>query len=488
MKLFRLINSDQKLSFEGDIQGNVILEPNSKVALLNANWKNKVREIDLSDQTKAIVEITMENTPVNSHFYSISLQPNIYTTEKESLNTLLSDLENSLNAAMNYVRDENEKALGLKWFVRYSESTNKIKISTQQQNIIDPVLAIDELPSDSPINFIKNNIEDVFSDNTLYKSASTFPADVYSTTALFPISYDNTESFLYSNTMNAVWQCSFQSLAADASGGILGLMLNTTDFRGDASRYAFGIKWTDSGTNYSIIEDGVESITAISPNVTTDSDDNDFLQIRMTVNKIELVIYSKTTLPEENIVLSKTYSTGNLYPILYLNDNKCGIENLSMTPFIQDEPLNVIFKNLETNINVIVPYMLPIPFKVELSQDLADFLGFSSKSLSLTARNFEWISDNVRIYEGSDAYIVELNNIQLDSYDTQQEQRKSILNVITNENNDSNFRYEASNPIFIDINNNFPLPLRNLNLKVVDDKYQEIQNEGNANLTILFDK
>ena len=158
-----------------------------------------------------------------------------------------------------------------------------------------------------------------------------------------------------------------------------------------------------------------------------------------------------------------------------------------MTPFIQDGPLDVIFKNLETNINVIVPYMLPIPFKVELSQDLSDFLGFSSKSLSLTARNFEWISDNVRIYEGSDAYIVELNNIQLDSYDTQQEQRKSILNVITNENNDSNFRYEASNPIFIDINNNFPLPLRNLQFRILNSDEGEVQVEGFSNMTVLIE-
>lgn len=486
MKLYRLINSDQKLTFDGDIQGNVILPPNSKVALLNANWKNTVRQIELSDGNNSEVIVKMNFTPNTNHEYKFNLEPGVYTTNSNSINQLLQNFKGLLNSVMNYIDENNEKALGLKWEVNYSESSNKVKISTNQQNIIDPVIAIDELPSDSEFNYIKNNILDVNGDNTLYRSATAGVSEIYSRSAQFPISYGGfgSEGYL---TMNAVWQCSINELSGGSVGGIIGVVCNPTDDRSDPSNYEYGISWTGLGYEYQIIENGVSSPSGITPNIVTDSDDNDFLQIRMTNNKIEVVIYNDTIIPKENVLVSEVFTNCTLFPSLYLKDNNTTIKNLSVIPLIVGEPLNVIYKTLDTNFDIIEPYTEPIIWEIEMSEVLSDFLGFEFPFLGGEKENFSATSENVRIYEGSDAYIVEMNNLQLDSYDTMLQQRKSILNVITNENNDQNFRYEASNPIFIDINNNFPIPLRNLNLKVLDDKYQEIENEGNANLTILFD-
>ena len=207
----------------------------------------------------------------------------------------------------------------------------------------------------------------------------------------------------------------------------------------------------------------------------------------MSNNKIEVVIYNNNTVPKEQVILSEIFSNYSLFPSLYLRDDETTIKNFSSIPIFNTIPLDVIYKTLETNFDVIEPYINPIIWEINMSFDLKEFLGFEFSTLPGDKDNFKATSKKVRVYEGSDAYIIEMNNIQLDSYDTQQQQRKSILNVITNENNNENFRYEASNPIFIDINNNFPIPLRNLNLKVLTDKYQEIENDGNANLVILFD-
>jgi len=486
MKLYRLINSDDKLTFDGDIQGNVILEPNSKVALLSANWKNIQRQIKLDTGNNEVI-VEMNFTPNTSHTYKFNLEEAIYTTETNSVNELLQNFQNLLNASMNYVLNDNEKALGLKWNCVYSESSNLVTISTAQQELIDPIIAINDLPFNSSEKFIENNIKDVDGNNKLYKSNNTNPAEVYSRTFEFPISYDTADPYDNVSTMNAVWQCSINELSAGALGGIIGIMGNPALDRSSIANYEYGITWTNLNTEYGFIRNGTLNPSGITPNIVTDSDDNDFLQIRMSNNKIEVVIYNNNTVPKEQVILSEIFSNYSLFPSLYLRDDETTIKNFSSIPIFNTIPLDVIYKTLETNFDVIEPYINPIIWEINMSFDLKEFLGFEFSTLPGDKDNFKATSKKVRVYEGSDAYIIEMNNIQLDSYDTQQQQRKSILNVITNENNNENFRYEASNPIFIDINNNFPIPLRNLNLKVLTDKYQEIENDGNANLVILFD-
>ena len=489
MKLIRVINSDDKLTFDGDIQGNFTLQPNAEVALLNANWTNKVLEIDLTDPNLSEVRLEMNNTPTGDNTYTFNLEPEIYSTEGESLLNLLFNLQNQLNKVMTYTAG-NEKALGLKWLADFNETKNNINIFTNQQALVDPVVVIEETPEDAPRQYIADGIEDVNGDNILYKSDSSGPAAIYSRSFEFPTSFDSAKPFDNNlSAMCAVFQCSLNSLEADALGGIIGVMENPTLDRSDPANYEFGIQWTDSGTDYGYIRDGVVSATGITPNVTEDDLDNDFFQIRFDNNKIEVVIYNDNATPEEQVLVSEEYTISTLYPSLWLKDNKTVIKNLSNTPVITDlgDQVNVINKILETNFDVIEGYEQEIVWRLVFSKELSQFLGFNDNEINLTQEKFFWGADKVTKYSGSDAYIVELNNLQLESYDTQEQQRKSILSVITNENgNVQKFRHESNNLIFISINNNFPISLRNINLKIYDDNYNNITTTGKANLTLLF--
>ena len=97
MKLIRVVNSDNKLTFDGDIQGNFTLEPNAEVALLNANWTNKVLEIDLNNTNLSEVRLEMNNAPSGDNTYTFNLEPEIYSTEDTSLLNLLFNLQNLQN-------------------------------------------------------------------------------------------------------------------------------------------------------------------------------------------------------------------------------------------------------------------------------------------------------------------------------------------------------------------------------------------------------
>ena len=489
MKLIRVVNSDNKLTFDGDIQGNFTLEPNAEVALLNANWTNKVLEIDLNNTNLSEVRLEMNNAPSGDNTYTFNLEPAIYTTETASLDNLLVNLENQLNKVMTYTAG-NEKALGLKWLADFDETDNKISIFTSQQPLVDPVVVIEDTPRNARRQYIADGIEDVNGDNMLYKSDASGPAAIYSRSFQFPRSINNSSPYEEKpSAMCAVFQCSLNSLEADALGGIIGVMENPTLDRSNPANYEFGIQWTDSATDYGFIRNGAVSATGITPNVTENDLDNDFFQIRFDNNKIEVVIYNENATPEEQILVSEEYTTSDLYPSLWLRDDKTVIKNLSNTPAITDagERIKVIDKILETNFDVIEGYEQAINWRLVFSKELSEFLGFNDNEINLDTINFFWETENVTRYSGSDAYIVELNNLQLESYDTQEQQRKSILSVITNENgNVKDFRHESNNLIFISINNNFPISLRNINLKVYDDNYNNITTTGKANLTLLF--
>ena len=120
-----------------------------------------------------------------------------------------------------------------------------------------------------------------------------------------------------------------------------------------------------------------------------------------------------------------------------------------------------------------------------------------------------WIPNNPPLVETSDNFIVESMTLPLDSFDasrtfygtltnppeirTEAEKkgrRKNILMTIpVNDNTSGLVEYEASNLIFIDINNPEPLNVRNLNFRILTKNFVEINQSGSesAVLTVLID-
>lgn len=107
-----------------------------------------------------------------------------------------------------------------------------------------------------------------------------------------------------------------------------------------------------------------------------------------------------------------------------------------------------------------------------------------------------------------DNFMVESMTLNLDSFDASEPyysllptqpnlnieadklgRRKNILMTIpVNQTASGLVQYESSTPIFIDINNDFPINLKNLNFRILDKNFKEISQGGDAAImTILLD-
>jgi len=87
----------------------------------------------------------------------------------------------------------------------------------------------------------------------------------------------------------------------------------------------------------------------------------------------------------------------------------------------------------------------------------------------------------------NDTFLLELLNLQLDSYDTFQGQRKNILGIIPyDEESTEQITYNANNLVFLDLNNKQPINLTSLNMRLVRSDYSTPDLTGQTSAVIYF--
>lgn len=133
------------------------------------------------------------------------------------------------------------------------------------------------------------------------------------------------------------------------------------------------------------------------------------------------------------------------------------------------------------------------------SLELANFLGFPNQRIPITGTvNVNTItytaSSEFPIPQEADAFLVLLDNLQLDSYDsyssTQEPsggQRKNLLTVIPSSNETGTLVYEPSYPTFIDLNNQNPIFLRNIKARILRNDYSPVEVQGLSSIVLLVD-
>ena len=97
----------------------------------------------------------------------------------------------------------------------------------------------------------------------------------------------------------------------------------------------------------------------------------------------------------------------------------------------------------------------------------------------------------LNLLEISDAFLVQLNNLNLQSYDDYDENysgkggKQNLLAVIPHSDHDSQVIYQPNYPLWIDLNNRDPLLLRDIKAIILRKDYTHVQNRGLTSLTIL---
>lgn len=118
-------------------------------------------------------------------------------------------------------------------------------------------------------------------------------------------------------------------------------------------------------------------------------------------------------------------------------------------------------------------------------------LQYQNKSVSKSSNINNGVSfpaDNIfKPQVPNDTYLLELLNLQLDSYDTFQGQRKNILGIIPyDEESTEQITYNASNLVFLDLNNKQPINLTSLNMRLVRSDYSTPDLTGQTSAVIYF--
>ena len=166
----------------------------------------------------------------------------------------------------------------------------------------------------------------------------------------------------------------------------------------------------------------------------------------------------------------------------------------------QDNLLNVPLSLKSTNA-VSCPFPQPLTSSTSYSFtfpnfSIARYFGFKTQTIIKisTSGTGDLIfvgTDGFQPINDSDVYLIELLNIQLNSFDGFSEGRKNILSVIpVNERNSNQkdfvLQYEANNLNYITLKNEYEFSLRNIRARIVNAKFEPIVTTGLTSLSLFI--
>jgi hypothetical protein len=86
----------------------------------------------------------------------------------------------------------------------------------------------------------------------------------------------------------------------------------------------------------------------------------------------------------------------------------------------------------------------------------------------------------------SDSFVVQLLSLKIDSYDGLTGGRENVLAVIPESDNAARLLYTPPYPLFLDLNNNKPLSIRNFSARVLRNDFSEVETVGLSVLTVII--
>ena len=115
---------------------------------------------------------------------------------------------------------------------------------------------------------------------------------------------------------------------------------------------------------------------------------------------------------------------------------------------------------------------------------------FGYEQLTYTKRgdpNVDFVADSVfKASIENDLYLVEMLNIQLESYDTFEQGRKNILAVVPYDDINAKVTYDPNNLIFLDLNNKETLNLTSIKFRLVRSDYSAPELIGITTAVLFF--
>ena len=494
MKLLRLTTDDETAVFDNTFNSNLIIAPNSKIALQSISIATLTTILDVDSSNHNVFYQVSTNIVKN-----FTLTHANYT--RINYTDLFTDMRLKFNSNSGFVPapspQTDRRELGIEWAVGI-DSKNKVSIRYSHGTNAE-------------------HIDNWDYDDTKVERIQANNRQVWRQKAGQPTDGNNDRSMLFNSYVAR--GCGFircrvnkfdiepSPTTTSTNGFMIGFSKVDITAKKPNEIVDADLTWgimvsnDNAGTrHYSPVADGV--VYAPYPTAPTYNGvgavDNDFIEVIKNFDTITIALYQSGN---PNVVVLATIPHPNsdekLYPYVVFRGGNCDLNSLRLTPSPFASSLYG-FSNVPEDLSADSLFAPPIPQRnpsqnyLELAPSVSDFLGYVNlrhpQAGYYNVVNYNYIAErNFEPTDIADAFMVELLNIKVESYDGLREQRKNILAIIPKSNKEGEVIYETNQPLFIDMNNPKELLLRNIRVRVVKPDYSSVLMVGQATMVILID-
>lgn len=253
----------------------------------------------------------------------------------------------------------------------------------------------------------------------------------------------------------------------------------------------------DDTTHY-IYKDGVDS-SPVTTTVTPAVDDTFGIIKRGDIYEVVVFDSAGDYKLREFMTFNPDNWTSDYYGAVILRDEAVDIDTVQWTPdpysFKNTPPNNFFTSTALEEIGVPEPALELAD--ATISSGLSAFLGFNNRHLQNQESEStadaelgikEVFTASVQLNQAAldDAYVIELLNLDLDSYDGNSGTRRAILETIDFKAtvDDTVIIYQPAEYVYLDLNNKQPLNLRNISARIVTETFGNVATEGFNTITI----
>jgi hypothetical protein len=477
MKLIRLTSSSENGIFDNYFTTPVDIKPKSQIALKSLSLENVTSDIVIDGANDTI------EYQVSDSQGGLEATLNHKTYDHHNAAFLLDDFTNKLN--INLTIDgkidsngaEKFTNVGREYFVTdvavKSQSKNKIGIKLGISSVKDWGSYTQYTKATDNFERIQVGTDFTYSPNTTSEVGDCYAySNHYLATGGGQISakidlLNEDESFLIGFTTTNPATC-----------------VNDNLF--DLSKITFGAKVKKSEVGQKIFTtQGLNNYTESSVFVVF----GDHLCLGKNKNKLGIYRYRPSNTVPDTILEIPYDQNKNYYPVVVFLGNNCRIRQFKYTPspFGSNAETDST-PNEESDLGALSPSFNQSKSNqsITLPPLLAQYFGYEHNSFSIKDIKFEWNANYLfSANNKSDAFVVEMLNLNLESFDGLTSSRSSILDIIPQDDANGNIVYSANYPTFINIDNAFPISLRNLRCRVLNSDLSQLVMKGLATLVLI---
>jgi len=477
VRLIRLTNNTDDGKFINNFNANLELSPFSQVAFKGCNIDLPSPSIRLDAGNNQIVYDSELTT------FTSNIPAGTYSSSEENIETLNSEVAATLNNMMVTTASNHlpvGRQIGQQWKADVGRR-GKYEIQYETCNATN---FTDEY-------FLNEEVtESGSATNSEFVRSSAGTGDDSYLASKFPLGKGNSRTFIELKTVGS------GSGTANTRGVTIGL--TTTDFAANEEQPTLAdmecsVTTSDSSHTYFYTDGlGATPVAATSGAAAV----GDKVALYKNGDAFHVGAWDTT---ESNLFQHKMILTAepdvDYYIVVFFFDTSVTIEKTQWSP----DPYQI---NGECPNTYFTFTTLPNPLlisetkaaKLNISEDLASFLGYDSPHLQ-NPTNAAALWSGVESILGDtilntsttkDSYMIELLSLNIDSYDGYTQQRKSILATIEyNEFGDS-IVYEPNQYVYLDLNNKQTINLRNISARVVTEDWQNVETKGFNTITIYI--